>query len=94
MSPDDLADAMWGPGGACDRLHPGQQRAIIGGTCYVIGVETSKGPRGFGGRRFDIEFFDGRTVTTTDLWYQGVVSPKWRERLPDNARFATSAGEA
>jgi len=48
---------------------------------------TSDHCRGFGGREHTVEFFDGRTVTTRNLWHQGVIPPAWRDRLPDNARF-------
>ncbi|MDH2424851.1 hypothetical protein [Sphaerisporangium sp. TRM90804] len=78
-------DDYWGPGGFRDRDDP-TRRVVIDGEHYLIGDGT--GPsRGFGGRRFDVEFFDGRTVATRDLWHQGVIPPKWRDRYPDNARF-------
>lgn len=90
----DDYDNMWAPGGACDDVRPGERRAVIKGIAYMIASEKQRGMRGYGGRRFDIEFFDGRKVTTTNLWYQGVVPLRWRERFPDNARFATAGGEA
>ncbi|GGY88793.1 hypothetical protein CP967_31265 [Streptomyces nitrosporeus] len=61
------------------------RRVVVDGQHYSIGPGNSGG---FGGRRFDIEFFDGRKVTTHDLWSQGTIPPKHRERYPDNARFA------
>jgi hypothetical protein len=69
------------------------RRVVIGNTHYRLGKNGSRrGPyNGFGGRRFDIEFFDGRVVTTYDLWHQGVVPPSFRDRLPDNARWAVPA---
>ena len=45
------------------------------------------GFKGHGGRKFHIKFFDGREVITDNLWYQGVIPPKYRELLPDNAEF-------
>lgn len=44
---------------------------------------------GFGGRRFWIRFFDGKTVTTNNLWYQGRIPDEFRSELPDNAKFYT-----
>ncbi|GGX26811.1 hypothetical protein [Streptomyces chryseus] len=61
------------------------RRVVVDGKHYTIGPG---GSGGFGGRRWDIEFFDGRKVTTHDLWSQGTIPPKHRERYPDNARFA------
>ncbi|TMR92836.1 hypothetical protein [Nonomuraea basaltis] len=82
----DDHDRLWGPGGRADQTDPGR-RVVIDANLYLIGDgRGSHGFRGFGGHRFDIEFFDGRRVTTTDLWHQGVIPPKWRERYPNNAR--------
>lgn len=61
---------------------------VVDGTHYHIGPETTSGMfKGFGGRRFEIEFFNGRKVTTTNLWCQVDIPESWRERLPNNARF-------
>lgn len=62
---------------------PGR-RVVVDGEHYTLGPG---GSGGFGGRRWDIEFFDGRRVTTHDLWSQGTIPPKHRERYPNNARF-------
>jgi hypothetical protein len=65
----------------------------IRGHHYHIGPETGgvwrkyPGRRGFNGRKFTIRFFDGRIVTTTNLWGQGRIPESHRERLPDNAEF-------
>lgn len=84
----DHHDAFWGPGGPRDQDNPAR-RAVIDGKHYLIAPETTHPHdfRGHGGRTFIIEFFDGRTVTTTNLWSQGRIPPKWREKFPDNARF-------
>lgn len=64
---------------------------IIDGGYYSPGNRTSGPMRGMAGRRFDIEYFDGRIITTHDLWFCGVV-PEWcRDRLPDTARFINGA---
>lgn len=67
-----------------------EKRVIIEGVHYTLGKNGNKpGPHnGFGGRKFDIEFFDGRRVSTYDLWYQGVIPPIFQDRLPDNAKWA------
>ncbi|MGW6531389.1 hypothetical protein [Streptomyces venezuelae] len=82
-------DSFWGPGGVRDADNPAK-RVVVDGKHYMLGDDKpgSGQFKGFGGRRFDIEFFDGRTVTTRDLWYQGVIPPKWRDLYPDNARWA------
>ncbi|MCM2285790.1 MAG: hypothetical protein NDI81_13470 [Desulfobacula sp.] len=63
-----------------------KRRVIVAGQHYMMGANTS-GPRGFGGKRFVINFNDGRTVETCNLWFQGEISRQFRARLPDNARF-------
>ena len=42
---------------------------------------------GHGGQKFKILFQNGREVITTNLWSQGVIPPRFRSRLPDNAEF-------
>ncbi|OKI19290.1 hypothetical protein [Streptomyces sp. CB03911] len=60
------------------------RRVVVDGEHYTLGPGNSGG---YGGRRWEIEFFDGRRQVTHDLWHQGVIPPKWRERYPNNARF-------
>lgn len=68
--------------------------AVIDGEHYVIAPEDENrsfwSARGFGGRKFVIRFFDGREVTTTNLWHQGTIPPKFRDQMPDNAEFVTN----
>ena len=59
----------------------------IEGHHFLIG-EPSCGMKGSYGRRFVVEFFDGRRVETDCLWSQGRIPPRFRDRMPDNARFA------
>lgn len=90
----DHSDKFWGPGGTRDGDNL-KDRVVANGEHYTLGDDRPGDEfKGFGGRRFDIEFFDGRTVTTHDLWHQGVIPPKWRERYPDNARFVPNQGGA
>jgi len=60
------------------------------GQHYVICPDTTSGLRGFGGREFTIEFFDGRSVTSRNLWSQGTIPPHFTSRLPDNARVVNT----
>jgi hypothetical protein len=68
--------------------------ARIDGKHYLIGDEDSKAMRGFGGVKYTIRFFDGREVTTTNLWSQGEIPEEIRELyLPDNAEFVEDEEE-
>lgn len=88
----DDRDDFWQP--LVDVVADGRS-VIVNGEHYRIADEPHTGApdncRGFGGRQFTIAFFDGRTVTTRNLWQQGIVPPAWRESLPDNARFTWPA---
>lgn len=57
---------------------------IADGHGYTIGNEDDY-PKGFGGRRWQVTFYDGREIITTSLWHMGDIPADWRERLPDNA---------
>ena len=55
---------------------------VINGVVYQIGDENSRSTfRGYGGRTFEIEFFDGRTVTTTNLWFNGGIPDDFKDKL-------------
>jgi hypothetical protein len=82
--PEELV--FWGPGGYVESNSDPADRVVVDGEHYSICADTGAF-RGHGGRRFDIEFFDGRTATTRNLWHQGTVPAEWRYRYPDNARF-------
>jgi hypothetical protein len=94
----DSNDEFWGEGiGLVGFTNPTNveesRRVVVDGVHYMLGDDKPGDAfKGFAGRRFDIEFFDGRKVTTRDLWHQGTIPPKWRKRYPDNARFVTEAG--
>lgn len=64
----------------------------VGGKHFHIVPEPPKtisaACKGFGGQQFKVIFNDGRIVTTTNLWCQGIIPDRWLSRLPDNARFA------
>lgn len=70
---------------------------VIDGFIYSVG-DVRKPPNqrmaGMAGRRFDIEYFDGRAVTTHDLWAGSEVPERYRHLIPDTARFAGGATRA
>ena len=71
---------------------------VIDHYVYSIGAEPKPGRRnsdflGMGGRRFDIEFFDGRRVTTHNLWAGGLIPERFRDRIPNTARFIGGSRE-
>ncbi|GLX06736.1 hypothetical protein [Microbispora sp. NBRC 16548] len=80
-------ERFWGPGGHLQTEVPPDTRLVVNGEHYAICDEDAPGFRGYGGRRFDVQFHDGRTVTTTNLWCQGTVPAQFRHLYPDNARF-------
>jgi len=63
----------------------------VNGRHFMIGDEPQPGAYrnglGHGGFRFVIRFTDGREVTSHNLWGQGEIPERFRDRLPDNARF-------
>jgi hypothetical protein len=61
----------------------------IKGSHYWIEPDKPKNTSflGFGGAAFRIKFNDGRIITTHNLWHQGTIPERFRERLPDNAVF-------
>lgn len=72
------------------------KRVIVnGGRHYMIEPELPARDRsfgGFGGARHVIAFLDGRTVTSHNLWHQGTIPERFRNRLPDNACFTRASG--
>lgn len=74
------------------------KETVIAGRIYGVGPEPDlsrcyKSGLGFGGRRFDIEYSDGRKITTHNLWAGSAVPEKWRSVFPDTARFLGGAKE-
>lgn len=62
------------------------KRVIINGNCYHIGSKSEQF-KGYGGRRFKIQFLDGTLTETTNLWHNGIIPEHFLERFPDNAKF-------
>jgi len=71
----------------------GDNSIRVGGTHYMVKWDAPMKPRGyqgsqgFAGSLFRIKHEDGRYVETNDLWFQGNIPERFRERLPDNAEF-------
>ena len=62
--------------------------ARIAGEQYIVGDEDDPSKfRGFDGAKFIIVWFDGRSETTTNLWYNGQIPTRFLKRMPDNAKF-------
>ena len=67
-----------------------QRIARINHKHFVIGNEGKSRRaefRGYGGAKFVIIFNNGDRVETTNLWAQGEIPERFRNRLPDNAKF-------
>lgn len=62
-------------------------RLVVDAQSYTIGPERAPSPKGHGGRRFRIQYPDGRVVESTNLWSQGPIPERWRGRMPDTAVF-------
>ena len=64
-------------------------QVIVKGCMYQVGSEINDPHafQGFGGRKFKIKFFDGRTVETSNLWCNGNIPEHFRDELKDNAKF-------
>lgn len=85
----------------CHRCHFWEREIARGGAVIIDGRQYRMGHEpgqredrqglGFGGDRFQIEFFDGRREVSHNLWHQGEVPAHFREQLPDNARFVNGA---
>lgn len=71
----------------------GRGGIVINGEHYMVGsAKTPSSHNGFSGRWFYIKMNDGREIRTCDLWYQGAIPERFRDRLPDNAEFTSGEG--
>jgi len=66
------------------------RHVVIDGGLYFIGNED-KGEifRGFGGRKFTIKRNNGEIIKTTNLWHNGKIPDRFKDKFPDNAEFMT-----
>ena len=69
-----------------DKIKDKDEYIRIDGVCYHLGNEKDMF-RGFGGSQFKIKFFDGREITSTNLWHNGDIPEKYKGELCDNAEF-------
>ena len=44
---------------------------------------------GYGGSVFHIRWFDGREKKSNNMWCQGSIPDRFKDRLPDNAEFVS-----
>ena len=58
---------------------------IINGHAYHIGNEDDI-TKGFSGRHWRLQFFDGYICETTSLWHMGQVPQDWREKIVNNGK--------
>ena len=81
---------FWG-----EQLDNRTNAAVINGGHYRIGTERAGRPdehRGFGGRTHHLrDLATGEVVTSSDLWWQGLVPDFARDALPDSHEFVTTA---
>lgn len=64
-------------------------------TIRIEGVHYMNGPNakkphqynGHGGRNFIIKMNSGEVIETCDLWCQGSIPTRFRDKMPDNATF-------
>jgi len=82
---------------------PGE-RVVVGGVHFIAGEWSETPPDyrqgkclGFGGRKFVVRFTagpnEGKTLTTYNLWHQGPIPERFRDRLPDNAVFVENTSD-
>lgn len=64
-----------------------ERAIIVDGAHFSVGPEDcDRKMKGYGGTLFEIHFFDGRVIQTTNLNYQGAIPKEFADRLADNAR--------
>lgn len=60
--------------------------ARIDGEHYTLHPDAAPGDfQGHGGRQMTALMHDGRIISSRNVWHQGTIPPRWRDRLPDNA---------
>ena len=61
----------------------------VNGKHYIAGEESAGGFKGYGGRKFHIEFVagprKGQRIITKNLWHRGDIEDIYKPILPDNA---------
>ena len=65
-----------------------ENHLVINNKHYIVGPEQTKSIlRGFNGQKFTIKKDNGEIIETTNLWCQGEVPEKYRDKLVNNAIF-------
>lgn len=66
-------------------------REIINGSHYVLNQWMSEHShfQGFGGKAMYVLKNDGTVRRSNNVWFQGIVPERFKEQLPDTARFIT-----
>ena len=64
-----------------------ERRVVSDGEFYAIADDDEPGFHGYGGRRWEIQFFDGRRVVTHNLWHLGHIPEECKHLYSENARF-------
>jgi len=86
----DSSDGFWSM-----QLSDRKGAVVINHTHYRISPDRPESQRdlaGHGGSLFRIRMLaSGEVIETRNLWYQGVIPPSWRDRLPDDAEFVREA---
>lgn len=69
-----------------------QRLPMRSGGVHRVGVmdNSAKGFKGFGGTSFIFEHIDGRVIFCNNVWQQGAIPERFKDRLPDNGRFLTT----
>jgi ribosomal protein L40E len=74
-----------------EAIAKGEDRYVqINGVGYWLGPEDARGFRGFDGTAYFITRHGGARQRTTNLWCQGEIPQRFRDRLPDNAELEHS----
>lgn len=85
-------DDFWNPSRGVRKNDDPTKRVVVNNEHYLIVTEDT-GFKGFGGREWRIKFHDGRRIDCSNLWYQGVIPPAWREVYANNAVFLADGEE-
>lgn len=88
-------DMFWSEHHRLDNENAGRrgrgEAVVVDGAHYIVNpvVENPRVPRalGMGGRLMRFRLQDGRVLESNDVWFQGDIPERWRDRLPDNAEF-------
>lgn len=81
----DSHDLFWQ-----EQINDRSNAVVVGLNHYRIGDEMAGGTEhsGHGGRRFGLrDLLTGKVTETSNLWYQGIIPPKFREALPPTHEF-------